>query len=174
MGAQDRAAAVRIARASSALTRGWIAAAGGQLFADLGPYQQILDAWLAQPGVHAWCAWRGPTPIGFAVLAFYQEARAPGGPLEPVADLLGLGVLPAGRRQGVGAALLARAVGAAERAARTQPLPALRLTVAAANLDAQRLYARAGFVVDPTPPPAATAYPSGEPALRMTRPLAQP
>lgn len=167
----DVVVAVRIERATSGLTRGWIAATGGQLFAELGPYQQILEAWLGQPGVHAWAAWLGPTPVAFAVLAFYQEAGRPGGPPEPVADLLGLGVLPAARQRGIGAALLERAIGAAVRAARTGPLTTLRLTVATANLEAQRLYARAGFVVEASPQPAELVYPSGVAAVRMVRPL---
>jgi len=51
------------------------------------------------------------------------------------------GVLPAWRRQGAGAALLAALLAAARKAGATD----VRLEVAGANAVAQRLYARAGF-----------------------------
>ncbi|MEZ4366067.1 MAG: GNAT family N-acetyltransferase [Kofleriaceae bacterium] len=138
------------------------------LFADLGPYAWILGQWLARPGVEGWLDEHAGERRGFALLAFYREAATPGGPRAPVADLLALGVVARFRGQGLGRALLEHAVAAAGRAAPSQGIDALRLTVAADNLGAQQLYAEAGFVLVDAP---AAAYPSGTPARLMVRPL---
>ena len=56
--------------------------------------------------------------------------------------VLGIGLLPAWRARGVGAALLARTLGAAEAAGMTR----VELDVFASNTRAIRLFERAGFV----------------------------
>jgi len=151
----------------------WIIATAERLFADLGDYAWILGQWLPRPGVTAWLDEGDGRARGFVLLAFYQEAATPGGPRLPVADLLALGVVPEHRRAGIGAALLAHAVAAASRAAATQGIATLRLTVAADNHAAQRLYATAGFVPGGAPAGGAApaAYSSGAPAVRLVRAL---
>lgn len=90
---------------------------------------------LATPGAMAWLAWTqldGASPGGFAL------ARAGGGECE----LLTIGVLPARRRRGAGAAL----VDAWLAWARAEGVQRCFLEVAEDNGAARALYARRGFV----------------------------
>ena len=83
---------------------------------------------MASPGAFALLATTDAGPTGFAL------ARLAGGE----AEILAIGVIPAGRRRGVGAALL----GAVQDRADTAPL---FLEVAAGNAGAIALYRAAGF-----------------------------
>lgn len=144
----------------------WIIATGAEAYRDLGDYTRILPSWLDQPGVLAWidhdAKGRGRA---FAMLGFYMET--PGTRSEVVADLLALAVLPAFQRRGIGSKLLAHVIEVAERVAPSSKITALRLTVAETNVEAQRLYSRAGFrVID-----GSATYDRGQRALRMARPL---
>jgi len=148
----------------------WIIATGAAAYADLGDYTRILPSWLEQPGVLAWIDHdvtnRGR---GFAMLGFYMEEPSVTAAQnqQVVADLLALAVLPSFQRRGIGSKLLAHVIEVAERVAPTSQIRALRLTVAEHNVDAQRLYERAGFHhVD-----VASTYDRGQRALRMVRPL---
>ena len=151
----------------------WIVATGAEAYRDLGDYTRILPSWLEQPGVLAWidedAQNRGR---GFAMLGFYMEPNEPprngAPPQQVVADLLALAVLPAYQKQGIGTRLLQHVIEVAERVAPSSRIGHLRLTVAEDNVNAQRLYERAGFrVVD-----GSTHYDRGQRALRMARPLA--
>ena len=98
------------------------------------------------------------------------SARLPGrGPAtqQVVADLLALAVLPANQRQGIGNKLLEHVIEIAERVGPASSIAALRLTVAADNVDAQRLYVLRFHVVD-----GGATYDRGQRALRMVRALA--
>jgi ribosomal protein S18 acetylase RimI-like enzyme len=150
----------------------WIVASGAEAYRDLGDYTRILPSWLEQPGVLAWID-QDVTgrDRGFAMLGFYMEdvvvANEPRPP-QVVADLLALAVLPAYQNKGIGTKLLHHVIEVAERVAPNSQIHQLRLTVAEHNVDAQRMYARAGFrVVD-----GAATYDRGQKALRMARPLA--
>ena len=145
--------------------RAWLLNLGAEVFADLGPYREILTAWLQRSGVFVWLAEDGTHRLGFAMLAFYQE-RDDGRALA-VADLLALAVVPAARRRGVATGLLRHVIEATAHAHEAHAADAIRLTVAADNLAAQALYRRHGFTLDPA---ATVTYPSGLPALRMVRP----
>ena len=90
---------------------------------------------LATPGAVAWLAW---TPQDDASPAGFALSRAGGGECELVA----LGVLPARRRRGVGAAL----VDAWLAWARAEGVQRCFLEVAEDNAGARALYARWGFV----------------------------
>lgn len=142
---------------------------GGRVFADLGPYAFILGEWLARPGVTAWIVdgIADEPRRAFAMLAFYRE-----GPLSDskntVADLLALAVEPAHQGSGLGSRLLAHVIAAAAAAAAAEQVVALRLTVAADQVAAQRMYARAGFALVPE---KTTSYPSGKLGVQMSRPL---
>lgn len=158
----------RADREDGTADRAWMLALGGAAFADLGPYQEILAAWLQRAGVFAWLADAGGERVGFALLAFYEERVDDG--LVEVADLLALAVTPAHRRRGVASALLRHVIDAAAhgRAHGAHGATVLRLTVASDNAGAHALYLRHGFVDDAA---AATSYPSGLVARRMLRPL---
>ena len=90
---------------------------------------------LATPGAMAWLAW---VPLDAASPGGFALARAGGGECE----LVTLGVLPAQRRRGVGAAL----VGAWLAWARAEGVRRCFLEVAEDNGDARALYAGWGFV----------------------------
>ena len=90
---------------------------------------------LASPGMWAALAWAGtdggPVPAGFVM------ARSAAGE----AEIVGIGVLPAQRRRGIGGALLADALGRAAALG----AQAVFLEVAEDNPAAAALYRRAGF-----------------------------
>jgi ribosomal protein S18 acetylase RimI-like enzyme len=158
-----------VIRRAELLDHPWIVATGAEAYADLGDYTRILPSWLDQPGVLAWIdhdvQGRGR---GFAMLGFYLEDpshRLADAPV--IADLLALAVLPTQQRRGIGSKLLTHVIEIAERVAPASKIDALRLTVAETNVDAQRMYLRAGFaVVD-----GSATYDRGQRALRMARPL---
>lgn len=103
------------------------AAEGGEIWG-----RDPMASLLATPGVLAWLAMEdGDRPVGLAVL------RSGGGESE----ILTIGVLPAHRRRGHGAALL----GAAVTAAIERGSEALFLEVAEDNPAALALYGRLGF-----------------------------
>jgi ribosomal protein S18 acetylase RimI-like enzyme len=160
--------AATLASADGVADRAWMLALGGAAFADLGPYQEILAAWLQRAGVYAWIAEADGARVGFAMLGFYEE-RA--GDVEvAVADLLALAVTPTHRRRGVASGLLRHVIDAAAhgRAHGAHGASVLRLTVATDNHHAHALYLRHGFVDEEV---AATSYPSGLVGRRMGRPL---
>lgn len=144
----------------------WIIATGAEAYRDLGDYTRILPSWLEQPGVLAWIdqdlQGRGR---GFAMLGFYLDSS--GSNAEVVADLLALAVLPQYQHRGIGTKLLTHVIEVAERVAPSSGISSLRLTVAETNLDAQRLYTRAGFDLAD----GSATYDRGQRALRMVRPL---
>lgn len=87
-----------------------------------------------------YCLREGTELVGFC--CFGAEARVPGGDYSTPAVDLGLGVRPDLTGRGQGRSYLAAVTGFAER---TFEPPALRLTVAAFNARAIRLYHNAGF-----------------------------
>jgi len=91
-----------------------------------------LDRILALSGGFGYLAWRGAAPAGFVL------ARDLGGEVE----ILSLGVLPEWRRQGIGRALIDRAIAEIER----RHIGSIVLEVAAENRAALQLYTACGFV----------------------------
>lgn len=87
---------------------------------------------LALPGRLALVAAEAEAPLGFVLLGLAADE----------AEILTLAVLPASRRRGAGAALVA----AAAREAAARGATRLFLEVAEDNAPARALYARAGFV----------------------------
>jgi len=108
-----------------------LAAMHGACFPDDPWDEAALRRILALSGVFGFLGWREDEPAGFVL------ARDLGGEIE----ILSLGVMPAGRRRGIGATLLAIVVAeGARRGARS-----VVLEVAAENGPARRLYAAGGF-----------------------------
>lgn len=87
---------------------------------------------LALPGRCAFIAGEAGEPLGFVLLGLAADE----------AEVITLAVLPAARRRGIGAALVA----AAAREAATRGATRLFLEVAEDNAPARALYARTGFV----------------------------
>ncbi len=164
-------------RRGSLLDHPWVIEEGARAYADLGDYRRILPSWLAQPGVMVFLEedeTRARTRRGFAMLGFYLEPapQLGEGASQSVADLLALAVAPPFQRQGLGKALLHHVMDTAARVAERTRAWELRLTVAADNLVAQRMYERAGFVRAPEAP--AVTYEHGQVAVRMVRAVAAP
>lgn len=129
-----------------------------QAFLKFGSYDRYVLDWLREEIVAAFVAEVDSTPAGFFLLAAH-----PGSP--PVAELLAIAVLPELRSQGIGGALLDRAIVFARE---SNPAPdELRLSVAETNARAQRLFARRGFRIGS----AIGVYPAGQRALFMSKAL---
>lgn|GEM_PF-5205648 len=104
-------------------------------------YDEILKTLFKQGLATGFVAeWNGAL-AGFAVITEFEHL-APGG--GNVQDLTVLAVLPGMERQGIGTALLALVV---DEARNDPHVTELRLTVAANNPRARRLFARAGFKI---------------------------
>lgn len=137
----------------------WAAPLADRLFADLDQdYGAAVATWAVDPTGFGFAA-EGPAgPIGFAL------AGAIGliGPDRPrVIELRAIGVRAEARRLGYGRTLVARVL---QQARADAGVLEVRLTVAADNLAARRLFEQAGFAVaredDGT-------FPGGQLAVRM-------
>lgn len=93
--------------------------------------EESFSALLAAPGAAAFLAAAGAAPVGFALMRRAADE----------AEILTLGVVPAARRRGVAAAILAEAMARA----RLEGAAALHLEVADTNTPARALYAAHGF-----------------------------
>ena len=133
-----------------------------QAFVAYGDYSGVLPAWLADPGVQTVLAEdEQARPLGFAMLAPRPPRRltlAVGG------ELLAIAVVGDRRRRGIGRLLVEEV----ERRARAARMRELRLSTAATNLVARRLYASLGFAVLTQ---YVRFYPSGQSALEMAKRL---
>lgn len=165
-------------RRGGPLDHPWVIEEGARAYADLGDYRRILPSWLAQPGVMVFVEEEPSRSMvvrrGFAMLGFYLEPapQLGDGASQSVADLLALAVAPPYQRQGLGKALLHHVMDTAARVAERTRAWELRLTVAADNLVAQRMYERAGFARAPEAP--VVTYEHGQVAVRMVRAVAAP
>lgn len=133
-----------------------------QAFERYGDYSGVLPAWLADPGVQTVVAEEASRrSVGFAMLGTRCEPRiaaAFGG------EILAVAVVADCRRRGIGR-LLVREI---ERRARAARMRELRLSTAATNLIARRLYASLGFAVLAQ---YGRFYPAGQSALEMAKRL---
>jgi ribosomal protein S18 acetylase RimI-like enzyme len=117
--------------------------------------------WFREEIVSSFVADLDSAPAGFFMLAIHPESPAQ----VAVAELLSIAVVPELRSQGIGAALLDRAI----LLARESPLGLreIRLSVAEGNARAQRMFARRGFRIGHV----IGVYPAGQRALFMTKAL---
>jgi ribosomal-protein-alanine N-acetyltransferase len=133
-----------------------------EAFRPYGDLTDVLTQWLTDPSVQTVLAEEAAgRRVGFALLAERTPAwLAPsrGG------ELLAVAVSPGRRRRGIGR-LLVREV---ERRARAAHMRELRLSTAASNLAARRLYATLGFAVSSRRAPAQRA---GHSMLEMAKRL---
>ncbi len=141
---------------------GFVSALSRQVFGRYGDYSGVLPNWLADPTVQTVLA-EDPDrrPLGFAMLAARRLRRLT---LIAGGEVLALAVVSDRRREGIGRLLLNEI----ERRARAARMGELRLSTAAANLVARRLYASCGFAVLPH---YTRFYPSGQSALEMAKRL---
>lgn len=133
-----------------------------QVFGHYGDYSGVLPDWLANPTVQTVLA-EDPDgrPVGFAMLGARPPRRLT---LHFGGELLAVAVVADRRRAGVGRMLVLEV----ERRARAAQMRELRLSTAATNLIARRLYASLGFAVLTR---YARFYPSGQSALEMAKRL---
>jgi ribosomal-protein-alanine N-acetyltransferase len=133
-----------------------------QAFERYGDYSGVLRTWLADPRVQTVLAEEtSGRAVGFVMLAAQTLERFAG---VIGGEILALAVVADRRRRGIGRMLLAEI----ERRARAQRMRELRLSTAATNLVARRLYASLGFAVLSH---YARFYPAGQSALEMTKRL---
>jgi len=130
-------------------------------FGRYGDYSGILPDWLADPSVQTILAEHEERPVGFAMLGARPPRRLA---LHLGGELLAIAVAADHRRRGIGRQLVLEI----ERRARAAKMRELRLSTAATNLVARRLYASLGFAVLTH---YARFYPSGQSALEMAKRL---
>ena len=131
-----------------------------QVFRRYGKYDEIVPAWLLQPGVITLLILKGSYPLGFAMLALTRQQ-----PLEPRrADLLAIAILPAHERRGVGSALLSHM----EKLALDYGVREIHLWTAHDNLQALYFFQKAGFEIIGS---EGRYYPRGQPAYNMSKSL---
>ena len=153
---------VVLLRGATATDRAFIDALAAQAFGTYGDYSGVLPEWLGDPRVQTVVAdGAGGRSLGFAMLAL-QRSRRPA--LGRGGELLAIAVVAEARRCGIGRHLLDEV----ERRARAAHLRELRLSTAATNVGARRLYASRGFAVRAQ---VLRFYPSGQSALEMTKRL---
>ena len=140
----------------------FVSALSQQVFGHYGDYSGILPEWLANPAVQTILAEDGDRRrVGFAMLGMRPPRRLT---LYAGGELLAVAVVAERRRQGIGRLLVLEI----ERRARAAKMRELRLSTAATNLVARRLYASLGFAVLTQ---YARFYPSGQSALEMAKRL---
>jgi ribosomal protein S18 acetylase RimI-like enzyme len=151
-----------VLRPATVLDLPFVNGLAAQAFGAYGDYSGVLPAWLADPRVQTVLAEdERARPLGFAMLAPRPPRRitlALGG------ELLAIAVVGHRRRRGIGRLLLEEV----ERRARAARMRELRLSTAATNLVARRLYASLGFAVLTQ---YVRFYPSGQSALEMAKRL---
>ena len=149
-------------RGGTTCDRLFIDALAAQAFGSYGDYSGVLPEWLTDPQVQTVLAEDGRgRPLGFAMLAARPSRRLS---LGFGGELLAIAVLPDERRRGIGRRLLEDV----ECRARTAKMRELRLSTAASNVVARRLYASRGFAVRAQ---VVRFYPSGQSALEMSKRL---
>jgi ribosomal protein S18 acetylase RimI-like enzyme len=133
-----------------------------QVFGRYGDYSGVLPSWLADPAVQTILAEDADgRPLGFAMLGVRPPRRLV---LLSGGELLAIAVVADRRGQGIGRLLVLEI----ERRARAAQMRELRLSTAATNLVARRLYASCGFAVLSH---YVRFYPSGQSALEMAKRL---
>jgi ribosomal protein S18 acetylase RimI-like enzyme len=132
-----------------------------RVFLEFGSYDEYMADWFREEIVSSVIAESDSAPAGFFMLAIHPESPAQ----EAVAELLSIAVVPELRSQGIGAALLDRAILLARES--SLGLREIRLSVAEGNARAQRMFARRGFRIGHV----IGIYPAGQRALFMTKAL---
>ncbi len=140
----------------------FVSALSQHAFGHYGDYSGVLPDWLADPGVQTILGEEPDgRPVGFAMLGARPPRRLA---LHLGGELLAVAVVADRRREGIGRLLVLEV----ERRARAAKMRELRLSTAATNLIARRLYTSLGFAVLTH---YARFYPSGQSALEMAKRL---
>jgi len=137
----------------------WAAPLADRLFAELDrDYGDAVARWAVDPTVFGFAAIGPDAPVGF-VLAGAIGLLGTDRPR--VLEIFAIGVRPEVRRLGYGRTLLSRVLQTARQDAGVREI---RLTVAADNRPARRLFEQAGFVVERDDD---GTFPGGQRAVRM-------
>lgn len=145
-------------RRGGAADEGFAARLGGLAFRDFDPRaKEHTLALIRSAGATTLIASVDGEALGFAVI---ERAR------DGVALLQAIAVEVRARGRGIGQALL----GAAERLARTQGSPALRLCTAQANVEALELFLKRGFRLERR---LSRFYTNGQDACTLVKTLAR-
>jgi ribosomal protein S18 acetylase RimI-like enzyme len=111
----------------------------GEVFSVYGDYRPLLPKWFRVPGVETFVGEHDCLPLGYVMIAFFQDGPS------LVGDVLAIAVAPGHQRQGIGRALLHHAIDVCEAATGPGGVHAIRLSVAATNAPARHLFLSCGF-----------------------------
>ena len=134
------------------------------VFSIYGSYDRYLVEWFDTQGVVTLVGELDRQAVGLAMLMAYPN-RLKGN--EALADLLAIAVDPEFQNQGVGTALLERAIAEAPLLDSKYPIREIHLSVAEGNARGQRMFSRHGFRFSSDE----GIYPAGQRALHMARSL---
>ncbi len=132
------------------------------VFSIYGSYDRYLVEWFDTQGVLTLVGELDEQPVGLAMLMAYPN-RMKGD--EALADLLAIAVVPEFQTQGVGTALLTKAIAEAPLLDSEHPIREIHLSVADGNARGQRLFSQHGFRFSRDE----GIYPAGQRALHMSR-----
>ena len=141
-----------------------LAELGTDLFSPFGDYSTALPDWLRRSGV--WCRVLDDGSGLPAGLALVTVMKGPDKKYQGY--LLALGVVESMQRQGWGRRLLEQALGELHKQKKRYTLEWVRLTVAAENMAAIKLFESSGFRPAPN---EIERYEDGQLAISMRKPL---
>ena len=151
-------------RVASEEDRAFVRRLAHTVFSIYGSYDRYLAEWFDTKGVVTLVGEIDRQPVGLAMLMAYPNRKKRN---EALADLLAIAVAPEFQTQGVGTALLEKAMEEAPLLDSEHPIREIHLSVAEGNARGQRLFARHGFRFSSD----AGIYPAGQRALHMSKPL---
>ncbi len=151
-------------RVASEEDRAFVRRLAHAVFSIYGSYDRYLAEWFDTKGVVTLVGEIDGQPAGLAMLMAYPNRKKRN---EALADLLAIAVAPEFQTQGVGTALLEKAMEEAPLLDSKHPIREIHLSVADGNARGQRLFSRHGFRFSSDE----GIYPAGQRALHMSRPL---
>ncbi|MBW2028271.1 MAG: GNAT family N-acetyltransferase [Deltaproteobacteria bacterium] len=130
----------------------------GRVFHEYGPYDKIIQEWLASGMAFTILSVHGRRPVGFAMINLLPKEYGP----QDETELLAIAVEPGMQRSGVGQ----RLIKVVEKKAKALDIKRMALHTGEGNFVARRFFEKAGFTELRT---ERNFYPKGQNALVMIK-----